>query len=287
VARRIQTARANMVDPRRPIGVFLLVGPSGVGKTETALALADILYGGDRNLVVINMSEYKEQMNISRLYGPAPGLVGYGEGGVLTNAVRRKPHSVVLLDEVEKAHEGVQEIFYQVFDKGVLSDDKGNEIDFKNTIILLTSNVGSETILKLCADPDTCPTADKLAEAMRPELLRKFKPALLGRLTVVPYLPLGDEVLRKIIRLQLGRVAARLRENHRAVFEYDETVVGTIVGRCKEVETGARNADGIITGTVLPDISREILSRLAEGKGVKRVQIGVDNHGSFTYRVEG
>src|SRR5207253_3390700 len=197
IAQRIRTARANLVDPRRPIGVFLMVGPSGVGKTETVLALADILYGGDRNLVVINMSEYKEEHKISRLTGSAPGYVGYGEGGVLTEAVRRRPYSVVLLDEVEKANEAVQEIFYQVFDKGTLQDDKGEEVDFKNTIIVLTANVGSDTIMKVCADPDTRPDAAGLASALRPDLLKAFKPALLGRLTVVPYFPLADEVLRQ------------------------------------------------------------------------------------------
>src|SRR5207253_1676387 len=237
IAQRIRTARANLVDPRRPIGVFMLVGPSGVGKTETCMALADILYGGDRNMVVINMSEYKEDHKISRLTGSAPGYVGYGEGGVLTEAVRRKPYSIVLLDEVEKANVAVQEIFYQVFDKGMLQDDKGNEVNFKNTIILLTSNVGTDTIMKLCADPDTCPDAEGLAQAMRPDLLKAFKPALLGRINIIPYFPLGDEVLRKIIKLQLKRIGDRMRENHRAQFSYDEALVTTIAARCKEVES--------------------------------------------------
>src|SRR5438270_342958 len=222
IAQRIRTARAQLTDPRRPIGVFLMVGPSGVGKTETAMTLADILYGGDRNMVIINMSEYKEDHKISRLTGSAPGYVGYGEGGVLTEAVRRKPYSVVLLDEVEKANVAVQEIFYQVFDKGVLQDDKGNDVDFKNTIIILTSNVGTDTIMKLCADPDTKPDSAGLAEALRPDLLKAFKPALLGRLSLVPYFPLTDEVIRQIIQLQLGRIGNRMRENHRAAFSYDE-----------------------------------------------------------------
>src|SRR5262249_44491995 len=234
IAQRIRTARANLVDPRRPIGVFLMVGPSGVGKTETVLALADILYGGDRNPVVINMSEYKEEHKISRLTGSAPGYVGYGEGGVLTEAVRRKPYSIVLLDEVEKANEAVQEIFYQVFDKGVLQDDKGEEIDFKNTIIILTANVGSDTIMKVFADPDTRPDAEGLATALRPDLLKSFKPALLGRLTIVPYFPLSDEVLRKIIQLQLAKISERIRTNYRGTFNYDDAVISTIAGRCKE-----------------------------------------------------
>jgi type VI secretion system protein VasG len=284
VAQRIRTARANLLDPRRPIGVFLLVGPSGVGKTETAMALADVLYGGDRNMVVINMSEYKDEMNIPRLYGPAPGLVGYGEGGVLTNAVLRKPYSVVLLDEVEKAHPGVHDVFYQVFDKGSLRDEKGTDVDFKNTIILLTSNAGTDTIMKVCADPDTRPDAEGLVEALRPDLLKTFKPALLGRMTVVPYFPLADEVLRSIIRLQLKRIGDRLRLNHRSEFQYEDAVVDTIAGRCKEVESGARNVDHIITGTLLPAISREFLTRLAEGQPVGRVSVGVDGSGQFTYQ---
>src|SRR5438128_5947963 len=202
----MRTSRAQLLDPKRPIGVFMFVGPSGVGKTETALAMADILYGGSRNLVVINMSEYKEDHKVSRLTGSAPGYVGYGQGGVLTEAVRRKPYSVVLLDEVEKAAVSVQEIFYQVFDKGMLQDDKGQEVNFKNTIIILTSNVGTDLIMKLCADPDTRPNAEGLAEALRPDLLKSFKPALLGRINVVPYFPLSDEVIRQIIKLQLKRI---------------------------------------------------------------------------------
>jgi type VI secretion system protein VasG len=284
LSRRIQTARANLLDPRRPIGVFLLVGPSGVGKTETALALSDILYGGDRNMIVINMSEYKEEHKISRLTGSAPGYVGYGEGGVLTEAVRRRPYSVVLLDEVEKANPSVQEIFYQVFDKGVLQDDRGTDVDFRNTIILLTSNVGTDTIAKVCADPDTCPDALGLASALRPDLLKSFKPALLGRLTVVPYFPLTDDVLKRIIRLQLGRIADRVRSAHGAAFRYDDAVVQAVASRCKEVETGARNVDHILTGTLLPELSREVLGRLAAGTTVAAVDVGVDDQGRFLCR---
>jgi type VI secretion system protein VasG len=285
IAQRIRTARANLVDPRRPIGVFMMVGPSGVGKTETALALADILYGGDRNMVVINMSEYKEDHKISRLTGSAPGYVGYGEGGVLTEAVRRKPYSIVLLDEVEKANVAVQEIFYQVFDKGMLQDDKGQEVNFKNTIIIMTSNVGTDTIMKVCADPDTRPDAEGLATALRADLLKAFKPALLGRITIVPYFPLSDEVIRKIIQLQLRRIGDRMRDNHKAAFSYDNAVLTTIAGRCKEVESGARNVDHILTGTLLPELSREFLSRMAEGKPVEKAHVSVDKDGKFIYQI--
>jgi type VI secretion system protein VasG len=286
VAERIRTARAGLVDPRRPVGVFLFVGPSGVGKTETATALADILYGGDRNMVVINMSEYKESSKISNLTGSAKGLVGYGEGGVLTEAVRRKPYSVVLLDEVEKAHTDVQELFYQVFDKGMLQDSHGNDINFKNTIILLTSNVGTDTIMKVCADPDTRPDSKGLAEALRPDLLKSFKPALLGRMTVVPYFPLTDEVIRNITRMQLGRVAARVKENHRAELTYDDKVLDTIAGRCKEVESGARNVDQIINGTLLPGLAAQFLAHMVEGKPVSRANIAVNEAGQFVYTVQ-
>lgn len=285
ISQRIRTARANLTDPRRPIGVFLLVGPSGVGKTETALALADTLYGGERNLITINMSEYQEAHTVSSLKGSPPGYVGYGEGGVLTEAVRRKPYSVVLLDEVEKAHPDVMELFYQVFDKGMLEDGEGREIDFKNTVILLTSNTGTETIMKLSADPDTRPEPEGLLEAVRPELLKVFKPALLGRMVVVPYYPITDEVMREIIKLQLGRVARRLAENHGAQFRYDDSVVNEIANRCREVESGARNVDHILTRTLLPEMSGEFLSRMAAGEPVSSVYVSVDDGGRFDYHV--
>ncbi|MGL4421154.1 MAG: type VI secretion system ATPase TssH, partial [Gemmataceae bacterium] len=243
IAQRIRTSRADLADPRRPIGVFLLVGPSGVGKTETAMAIADLLYGGDRNMVIVNMSEYKESHKVSRLVGTSKGYVGYGEGGVLTNAVKNRPYSVVLLDEVEKAHESVQEIFYQVFDKGVLQNDDGDDVNFKNTIILLTANVGTDTIMKACADPDTIPSAEKLADMLRPDLLKAFKPALLGRMAVVPYFPLSDVVLKQIIHLKLKQIGDRLKLNHKAKFEYAPEVVETVAARCKDVDSGARNAD--------------------------------------------
>jgi type VI secretion system protein VasG len=286
IAQRIRTARANLADPRRPLGVFLLVGPSGVGKTETALALAEVLYGGDRNVITINMSEFKEEFKVSQLLGPPPGYQGSDQGGVLTEAVRRKPYSVVLLDEVEKAHPSVQEIFYQVFDKGTLVDGRGNEVNFKNTIILLTSNVGTDTIAKVCADPDTTPDPAGLAEALRGDLLKSFKPALLGRMTVVPYYPLGDEVLKAIIRLKLGQIGGRVRDNYRAKFEYDDALVDTVAGRCKEVETGARNVDHILTGTLLPELASEFLARMAEGRPVSRVRIAVGDGGRFAYEID-
>ena len=286
IASRIRTARANLTDPRRPIGVFLLVGPSGVGKTETAITLAETLYGGERNLIVINMSEYQEAHTVSSLKGSPPGYVGYGEGGVLTEAVRRRPYSVVLLDEVEKAHPDVMELFYQVFDKGMLEDGEGREIDFKNTVILLTSNAATDTLMKLCADPDTAPEPDKLVEAIKPELNKIFKPALLGRMVIVPYYPISDKVMREIIKLQLGRIGSRLKENHGASFAYDESVIGEIVARCKEVESGARNVDHILTRTVLPEMSGEFLARMAEGRTMSRVRITVGDGGAFRYEFD-
>jgi type VI secretion system protein VasG len=261
IAERIRTARAELGDPRRPVGVFLLVGPSGVGKTETAMALADLLYGGDRNMVVVNMSEFKEEYKVSQLIGSPRGYEGSSEGGVLTEAVRRKPYSVVLLDEVEKSHPSVQEIFYQVFDKGVLTDSRGIEVNFKNTIILLTSNVGTATVQKAFSGKEPPPDALRLGELLRPDLLKAFKPALLGRMSVVPYMPLSDTVLKTIIELQLKKIRTRLKENHKASFEYDPKVVEAIASRCKEVESGARNVDHIMTKTLLPAIASEILGR--------------------------
>ncbi|MGH9345450.1 MAG: AAA family ATPase, partial [Terriglobia bacterium] len=283
ISQRIRTARANLTDPQRPVGVFLLVGPSGVGKTETALALADTLYGGERNLITINMSEYQEAHTVSSLKGSPPGYVGYGEGGVLTEAVRRRPYAVVLLDEVEKAHPDVMELFYQVFDKGTLEDGEGREIDFKNTVILLTSNTGTDRVMKLCADPETQPEPAGMVEALRPELLKVFKPALLGRMVVVPYYPLTDEVMRGIIRLQLGRIGRRLAQNHGAAFTYDDAVVNEIASRCREVESGARNVDHILTGTLLPEMSGEFLARMAASQPITKAHVSVEN---ATFRYE-
>jgi type VI secretion system protein VasG len=269
IAQAIRTSRAGLTDPRRPIGVFLLVGPSGVGKTETAITLAELLYGGEQNMTVINMSEFKEEHKVSLLMGSPPGYVGYGEGGVLTEAVRRRPYSVVLLDELEKAHPGVQEIFYQVFDKGTLRDGEGRDIDFKNTVILMTSNAASDVVMKLCADPDTMPEADGLAQALHPELLKVFKPAFLGRLNLVPYFPLSDSVMKQIIQLKLGHVERRIQGNYQAEFSYAPELIQTIAARCTEVETGARNIDHIINRTLLPELSAEFLSRMVDGGSIK------------------
>jgi len=285
ISQRIRTSRAGLTDPKRPIGVFLLVGTSGVGKTETALALADSLYGGERNLISINMSEYQEAHTVSSLKGSPPGYVGYGEGGVLTEAVRRKPYSVVLLDEVEKAHPDVMELFFQVFDKGVLEDGEGREIDFKNCIIILTSNVGTDTIMKLCADPDTTPSPEGLVEAIKPELNKAFKPALLGRMVTVPFYPISDQIMRLIIKLQLGKIAKRIKDNHGAQFSYDDAVIDTVAKRCTDVDSGARNVYNILTGTLLPEMSGEVLARMASGRGITSVHVGVSADEKFVYDI--
>lgn len=280
IAQRIQTSRANLTDPSRPIGVFFLVGPSGVGKTETAITLAELLYGGEQNMTVLNMSEFKEEHKVSLLMGSPPGYVGYGEGGILTEAVRRKPYSVVLLDEMEKAHPGVQDVFYQVFDKGNMKDGEGRDIDFRNTVILMTSNAATDAMMKLCADPETMPSPDALAEAIHPELLKSFKPAFLGRITVIPYFPLSDSIMRQIATLKLGKIARRIREHYDAPFTWSEGVLDNIVSRCTEVDSGARNVDRILTGTLLPQLSAEFLSRMAEGVAIKSVAVEVGESGA-------
>jgi type VI secretion system protein VasG len=287
VAQRVRTARANLEDPNKPKGVFMFVGPSGVGKTETALALADVLYGGERKLITINMSEYQEAHTVSGLKGSPPGYVGYGEGGVLTEAVRRNPYSVVLLDEVEKAHPDVLELFFQVFDKGVLDDAEGREIDFRNTIIILTSNIGSQQIMQACLNKaaDEIPTADQLGEMLRPVLYKTFKPAFLGRLKVVPYYAITDYVLEQIIRLKLDRIAARVAVNHKAAFDYDTKLVDAVLARCTEVDTGARNVDHILTGTLLPEIAENVLARMAEGGAIERIKVTAAKNGDFRYTV--
>ncbi|HVY40801.1 MAG TPA: type VI secretion system ATPase TssH [Polyangia bacterium] len=285
IARRIQTSRASLSDTRKPIGVFLLAGPSGVGKTETALTLAEALYGGEQNLITINMSEFQEAHTVSTLKGAPPGYVGYGEGGVLTEAVRRRPYSVVLLDEVEKAHPDVHEIFFQVFDKGVMEDGEGRLIDFKNTLILLTSNVGSDLIINMCKDPELKPEPEGIAAALRAPLLKVFPAALLGRLVTIPYYPLSDEMVGAIVRLQLGRVARRVKDAHGVPFEYDDAVVKLIVSRCTELESGGRMIDAILTNTLLPRISQEILGRLGEGRPVGRVAVSAEAD-DFTYKFD-
>jgi type VI secretion system protein VasG len=286
VAEAIQTARAGLTDPRKPIGVFLMVGTSGVGKTETALTLAEALYGGEQNLTVINMSEFKEEHKVSMLLGAPPGYVGYGEGGVLTEAVRRRPYSVVLLDEMEKAHPGVQDIFYQIFDKGSARDGEGRDIDFKNTVIIMTSNAGSELIGKLYADPETAPDAAGLAEVLRPELLKIFKPAFLGRVALVPYLPLSDDIIRSIVELQLGRIGRRIVENYRAAFDYAPVLVDAVAARCRESESGARNVEQILARGLLPELSAHFLARMAAGEPISSVRVGVDAAGALSYRFD-
>ena len=285
IAENIRTSRAGLTDPRKPIGVFFMVGSSGVGKTETALALADILYGGEQNITTINMSEFKEEHKVSMLLGSPPGYVGYGEGGVLTEAVRRKPYSVVLLDEVEKAHHDVHEIFFQVFDKGFMEDGEGRLIDFKNTLIILTTNVGTDLIMSMCKDPELMPAPEGITKALREPMLKVFPAALLGRIVTIPYYPLSDEVLAKITRLQLERIGKRIKENHGVPFSYDETVVQLIGQRCTEIESGGRMIDAILTNTMLPAISEEFLTRMMEGKPIQQVAIGVENS-EFSYSFE-
>jgi len=287
VAQRVRTARANLEDPNKPKGVFMFVGPSGVGKTETALALAEILYGGEKKLISINMSEYQEAHSVSGLKGSPPGYVGYGEGGVLTEAVRRNPYAVVLLDEVEKAHPDVLELFFQVFDKGVMDDAEGREIDFRNTLIILTSNVGSAQIMQACLNKpaEEIPDAQALGEALRPILYKSFKPAFLGRMKVVPYYAVSDEVLQKIIRLKLDRIAARVAVNHKARFEYDTKLVEAVLARCTEVDTGARNVDHILNGSLLPEIAGQVLSRMANGDAIASIKVSAAKRGDFKYVV--
>jgi type VI secretion system protein VasG len=283
IAERIKTSRAGMDDPQKPVGVFMLVGPSGVGKTETALALSDLLYGGERNLITINMSEFQEGHTVSTLKGSPPGYVGYGEGGVLTEAVRRRPYSVVLLDEVEKAHPDVLELFYQVFDKGMMEDGEGREIDFKNCTIILTTNAATDAMMKLCADPETMPNPDALVKAIKPELNKIFKPAFLGRMVVIPYFPVRDEALKKIVVLKLNKIRRRLQESHNIDLVYDNALVEEVARRCTEVESGARNVDNILTNTLLPEISRKILGLMAAGEKLAPVSVGVGPDGSFVY----
>ncbi len=282
IARRIQTSRARLDNPNRPVGVFMLVGPSGTGKTETALTLAEALYGGEQNMISINMSEFQEAHTVSTLKGSPPGYVGYGEGGVLTEAVRRRPYSVVLLDEVEKAHPDVHEIFFQVFDKGWMEDAEGRYIDFKNTVIILTSNAAQDVIINLCKDPELMPSAEGLEKAMRVPLTKVFPDALLNRLVVVPYYPISKEVLQRIIKLNLSRVEKRVKENHKVPFSYDDSVPELIGQRCTELERGARMVDAMITNTMLPEIGREFLNRMVNGAPASRVHVTA-KEGNFAF----
>jgi type VI secretion system protein VasG len=272
----IRTSRAGLTDARKPTGVFLMVGVSGVGKTETALTLADMFYGGNQNLTVINMSEFKEEHKVSMLLGAPPGYVGYGEGGVLTEAVRRKPFSVVLLDEMEKAHPGVQDVFYQLFDKGMIKDGQGRDVDFRNAMLIMTSNAGSDLIEKLCADPETMPDAAGLADALRPELLKHFKPAFLGRVTVIPYFPLKPEILREIVGLALGRLGERVRDSYAAELQWDEATVDAIASRCTEAQSGARNVEAVIAGGIAPRLAGLLLQRRQDGESVEKIELKAD-----------
>ena len=283
ISQRVQTSRASLDDPNKPVGVFMLVGPSGVGKTETALALSDLLYGGEHNLITINMSEFQESHTVSTLKGSPPGYVGYGEGGVLTEAVRRRPYSVVLLDEVEKAHPDVLELFFQVFDKGQMEDGEGREINFKNNIIILTTNACTDQMMKLVADPETAPSPRALIEALKPDLNKIFKPAFLGRMVLIPYYPVRDEALKQIIRLKLGKIQRRLLENHKIKLTYNDAFLEAVASRCTEVESGARNVDNILTNSLLPDISRKILGGMAEGEKMSAIHVSTNDDGDFIY----
>jgi type VI secretion system protein VasG len=283
IAKRIETNRARLDNPNKPIGVFMLCGPSGVGKTETALALAEALYGGEQNIITINMSEFQEAHTVSTLKGAPPGYVGYGEGGRLTEAVRRRPYSVVLLDEIEKAHPDVHEIFFQVFDKGVMEDGMGRRIDFRNTLILLTTNVGTEIIMRAAAGP-VRPDPEALAQQMRPALLEVFPPALIGRIVTIPYYPLSAEVLAGIVKLQLRRIGSRIEENHRAKFTAEQTAIDQIVSMCNDPGSGGRVIDNIITNTILPALSRDILKRSLAREGIREAKVSAAD-GAFVYEV--
>jgi len=282
IAKRIQTSRASLDNPGKPIGVFMLAGTSGVGKTETAIALAEVLYGGEQNIITINMSEYQEAHTVSTLKGSPPGYVGYGEGGVLTEAVRRRPYSVVLLDEVEKAHPDVHEIFFQVFDKGWMEDGEGRVIDFKNTLILLTTNAGTDLIMSMCKDPELMPSPDGITKALKEPLLKIFPPALLGRLVAIPYFPLNDEMITAISKIQLRKISKRVEEHHKVPFTYADDVISLIAERCTDVDSGGRMIDTILTNTVLPSVSAEILRRMMDGTPVTKVHVGVADS-EFTY----
>ena len=286
IAQSIRTSRAGLTDPRKPIGVFFMVGPSGVGKTESALALADMLYGGEQNITVINMSEFKEEHKVSMLLGSPPGYVGYGEGGVLTEAVRRKPYSVILLDEMEKAHPGVQDVFYNLFDKGTIKDGEGRDIDFRNTVVIMTSNAGEEHIRAMCAASEERPDPETLLDNFRPQLLQYFKPAFLGRTTVIPYYPLGDDDLMKICKINMTRVEKRIRGHYGAAFSYHEDVLLHIVARSQEVDTGARNIENILTRTMLPEMASECLARMANNEAINKIHVGVTEDGDFTYSIQ-
>ena len=284
----VKTARAQLEDPNKPQGVFLFIGPSGVGKTETALALADELYGGERHLITINMSEYQEAHTVSTLKGAPPGYVGYGQGGILTEAVRRNPYSVILLDEIEKAHQDVQELFYQVFDKGSLEDGEGRQIDFKNCLIILTSNVGSSLIMQQCINQpvESWPTTTQLIDLLQPSLHKNFKPAFLGRMRIVPYYPLHDDLLAQIIEHKLSKISQRIAAQHSTRLSFSTDLIELILSRCTEVDSGARNIDNILSGSVLPDLATHILSALIDGQAPEQINIDVDANQDITYSLK-
>jgi type VI secretion system protein VasG len=285
IAQTVRTARAGLADPRKPLGIFLFCGTSGVGKTETALALSELLYGGEQNLTTINMSEFKEEHKVSTLVGAAPGYVGYGEGGVLTEAVRRKPYSVILLDEMEKAHPGVQDVFYQVFDKGMLKDGQGRDIDFKNTLIIMTSNAGTDTIEALCRDADVIPEPDELAEKLRPALLDYFKPAFLGRVVTVPYFPLSPAILREIVVINLKRIAGRVAANYGATFAWDDGLLDRLVMRCTESASGARNIENILKRGMLADLAGTVLELRAQGRDINHIQVDLGEDADYDFTI--
>jgi type VI secretion system protein VasG len=288
ITKRIQTSRAGLEDPNKPIGVFLMAGPSGVGKTETALVLAELLYGGEKNLITINMSEYQEAHSVSGLKGSPKGYVGYGEGGTLTEPVRQRPYSVVLLDEVEKAHKDVMELFFQVFDKGTLEDTTGRVINFRNTVIILTTNLGGDHIIQETqANDGEVPERERMYEIAMHYLREHFPAAFLGRVVVLPFAPLPDEVMQKITRLKLDKVVRRMQEHHGIAAAYDDTVVDAVVARCTEVESGARNVDNIITNSLLPDLGRSILAWMIDDKMPEKLSITVDGEGAFAYLRDG
>jgi type VI secretion system protein VasG len=286
VAETLQIAAAGLQDPRKPMGIFLLVGPSGVGKTYTAETLAELYYGGEHHMVTINMSEYTEEISVSRLFGSSPGYVGYGEAAVLTEPVRKRPYTLILLDEIEKAHPKVKQVFYEIFDKGIAMDGMGREVNFRNTIIMMTSNLGTDEITAACARSERPPTPQELEEIIRPGLINYFQPALLGRITTVPYYPLGDDQLVTIVRLKLDRIGDLLTTSHDCTLTYDEGLITAIADQCRHVETGARNVDAIVRDRLLPELAREMLARMGEAEPATRVRVGLDDTGAFTYTFE-
>lgn len=285
VSQAIRTSRAGLTDPRKPVGVFLFCGTSGVGKTETALALADQLFGGEQNITTINMSEFKEEHKVSMLLGSPPGYVGFGEGGVLTEAARRKPYSVILLDEMEKAHPGVQDIFYNLFDKGTIKDGEGRDIDFKNTVIIMTSNAGEDAIRAIIEQVEEVPEPDVLLDNIRPYLLQHFKPAFMGRSNVIPFYPLDDDNMMKICAINMRKIEKRIKQHYGAEFSYDEDVLINIVARCQESDTGARNIETILNRTLLPALAAECLEKMANDEEIIKVHVGATEDGDFSYQL--